>query len=123
LPPSLPDWLPEKHLARFVVDIVEQLDLDEIESRYGDGGKQSYHPALLFYKYATGVFPSRKLEQATYDSVAFRFITGDRHPDHDTIASFRKRFLNELEGLCSVTRCDTARIHSAPLDYSAVIRT
>ena len=55
--------------------------------------------ALLFYGYATGVFSSRKLEQATYDSVAFRYITGDEHPDHDTIANFRKRFLGELEGL------------------------
>ena len=103
LPPSLQDWLPEKHLARFVVDIVERLDLSELESCYGGGGKQPYHPAvllaLLFYGYATGVFSSRKLEQATYDSVAFRFITGDTHPDHDTIATFRKRFLAELEGL------------------------
>ena len=103
LPPSLQDWLPEKHLARFVVDIVERLELSELESCYGGGGKQPYHPAillaLLFYGYATGVFSSRKLEQSTYDSVAFRFITGDTHPDHDTIATFRKRFLGELEGL------------------------
>jgi transposase len=103
LPPSLQDWLPEKHLARFVVDLVDQLDLSTLEKRYGGGGKQPYHPAmllaLLFYGYATGVFSSRKLEQATYDSVAFRFITGDTHPDHDTIAVFRKRFLPELEGL------------------------
>ncbi len=103
LPPSLQDWLPEKHLARFVVDMVERLDLRELERCYGGGGKQPYHPALLlallFYGYATGVFSSRKLEQASYDSVAFRFITGDTHPDHDTIASFRKRFLPQLEGL------------------------
>jgi transposase len=103
LPPSLQDWLPEKHLARFVIDLVDQLDLSNLEKRYGGGGKQPYHPALLlallFYGYATGVFSSRKLEQATYDSVAFRFITGDTHPDHDTIAVFRKRFLPELEGL------------------------
>lgn len=103
LPPSLQDWLPEKHLARFVVDIVDQLDLSELVKRYGGGGKQPYHPAvllgLLFYGYATGVFSSRKLEQATHDSVAFRFITGDVHPDHDTIATFRTRFLPELEGL------------------------
>ncbi len=103
LPPSLQDWLPEKHLARFVVDIVDQLDLGELVKRYGGGGKQPYHPAvllaLLFYGYATGVFSSRKLEQATHDSVAFRFISGDTHPDHDTIATFRKRFLPELEGL------------------------
>lgn len=103
LPPSIQDWLPEKHLARFVVDIVDRLDLRALESRYGGGGKPPYHPALLlallFYGYATGVFSSRKLEQATHDSVAFRFITGDAHPDHDTIATFRKRFLKELEGL------------------------
>lgn len=103
LPPSLQDWLPEKHLARFVVDIVEQLDLSQLKKHYSGGGKQPYHPALLlallFYGYATGVFSSRKLEQATYDSVAFRFITGDTHPDHDTIANFRKRFLPELENL------------------------
>jgi len=103
LPPSLQDWLPEKHLARFVVDMVDRLDLCELESGYGGGGKQPYHPALLaallFYGYATGVFSSRKLEQATHDSVAFRFITADTHPDHDTIATFRKRFLKELEGL------------------------
>ncbi|HEX9868659.1 MAG TPA: IS1182 family transposase [Candidatus Tectomicrobia bacterium] len=103
LPPSLQDWLPEKHLARFVIDVVDQLDLGELVKRYSGGGKQPYHPAvllaLLFYGYATGTFSSRKLEQVTYDSVAFRFITGDTHPDHDTIATFRKRFLKELEGL------------------------
>ena len=104
LPPSIQEWLPEQHLARFVVEIVEQLDLSEITSQYGgSGGKQAYHPAmlvaLLFYGYATGVFSSRKLEQATYDSVAFRYISGDEHPDHDTIANFRKRYLAELEGL------------------------
>jgi transposase len=69
LPPSLQDWLPEKHLARFVVDIVDQLDLSALVKRYGGGGKQPYHPsvllALLFYGYATGIFSSRKLEQAT----------------------------------------------------------
>ena len=104
LPPSLQEWLPEPHLARFVVEIVEQLELSEITSRYGgNGGQRAYHPALLvallFYGYATGVFSSRKLEQATYDSVAFRYISGDQHPDHDTIANFRKRFLDELQGL------------------------
>lgn len=103
LPPSLQDWLPEKHLGRFVVDLVDQLDLTELSKKYGGGGKRPYHPALLlgllFYGYATGTFSSRKLEQATYDSVAFRFITGDTHPDHDTIANFRKRFLPELGGL------------------------
>ena len=100
LPASIQEWLPEQHLARFVVDIVDQLDLGEITNRYGgSGGKRAYQPAmlvaLLFYGYATGMFSSRKLEQATYDSVAFRYISGDEHPDHDTIANFRKRFLSE----------------------------
>ena len=102
-PPSMQEWLPEEHLARFVIDIVDQLDLRELEAGYGGGGKQPYHPALLlsllFYGYATGVFSSRKLEQATYDSVAFRYIAANQHPDHDTIAHFRRRFLKELESL------------------------
>jgi len=100
LPPSMDDWLPEDHLARFVVDIVEQLDLTAIKANYAGRGSKAHHPAmllaLLFYGYATGVFSSRKLERATYDSVAFRYITANDHPDHDTIANFRKRFLSEL---------------------------
>ena len=99
-PPSVQDWLPETHLARFVVEIVEQLDLRSLKESYTCSGNRPYHPAmlvaLLFYGYATGVFSSRKLERATYDSVAFRFIAVNSHPDHDTIATFRKRFLPEL---------------------------
>ena len=100
LPPSLENWLPEGHLARFVVDIVEQLDLRSLKESYAGRGSYPYNPAmlaaLLFYGYATGVFPSRKLERSTYDSVAFRYIAANTHPDHDTIATFRKRFLPEL---------------------------
>ena len=128
LPPSLQEWLPEQHLARFVVEIVEQLDLTEITSRYaGSGGRRAYHPAmlvaLLFYGYATGVFSSRKLEQASYDSVAFRYISGDQHPDHDTIANFRKRFLSELEGLFKqilevAAELGTLRLGTVSLDGS-----
>ena len=128
LPPSIQEWLPEQHLARFVVDIVDQLDLSEITSRYGgSGGKRACHPALLvallFYGYATGVFSSRKLEKATYDSVAFRYITGDEHPDHDTIANFRKRFLVELEGLFQqilevAAELGTLRLGTVSLDGS-----
>ena len=128
LPASLQEWLPEQHLARFVVDLVEQLDLSEITNRYaGSGGKRAYHPALLvallFYGYATGVFSSRKLEQATYDSVAFRYITGDQHPDHDTIANFRTRFLSELEGLFKqllelASELGTLRLGTVSLDGS-----
>jgi transposase len=103
LPPSMDDWLPEGHLARFIVEIVGQLDLTTIKSAYAGRGSKAHHPemllALLFYGYATGVFSSRKLEQATYESVAFRYIAANDHPDHDTIATFRKRFLPELTPL------------------------
>ena len=102
-PPSIQDWLPEEHLARFVVDIVSQLDLRPLSETYAGRGFKAYHPeillSLLFYGYATGVFSSRKIEKATYDSVAFRFISANTHPDHDTIATFRKRFLEQLKPL------------------------
>jgi transposase len=103
LPPSVDEWLPERHLARFVVEVVEGLDLRAMSEGYRGSGSASYHPkvllAVLVYGYATGVFSSRKLERATYDSVAFRFIAANDHPDHDTIAAFRRRFLKEIEGL------------------------
>jgi transposase len=102
-PPSMNDWLPEHHLARFVVEIVEQLDLKVMERAYGTSGSAPFHPALLLsilvYGYATGVFSSRKLENATYDSIAFRFVAADEHPDHDTLNTFRKRFLKDIEVL------------------------
>ena len=103
LPPSVDEWLPERHLARFVVEVIDGLDLSAMSNSYRGAGSASYHPALLLgllvYGYATGVFSSRKLERATYDSVAFRFIAANDHPDHDTIATFRRRFLKEIEGL------------------------
>ena len=103
MPASLDDWVPEGHLARFVVDIVSRLDISPIRNSYAGRGSDAYPPsmmaALLFYAYATGVFSSRKIEQATYDSVAFRYIAVNTHPDHDTIASFRRRFLKELKAL------------------------
>ena len=103
MPPSVDEWLPEKHLVRFVVEVIEGLDLRAMSGSYRGSGSASYHPALLLgilvYGYATGVFSSRKLERATYDSVAFRFIAANEHPDHDTIAVFRRRFLKEIEGL------------------------
>jgi len=101
--PSVDEWLPEKHLARFVVEVIDGLDLSAMSKSYRGAGSASYHPALLLgllvYGYATGVFSSRKLGRATYDSVAFRFIASNEHPDHDTIATFRRRFLKEIEGL------------------------
>ncbi len=101
LPPSVQDWLPEGHLARYVVDVVEGLDLGELERAYAGRGSVAYHPAmllaLLIYGYATGCFSSRKIERATYVSLAFRFIAANSHPDHDTLASFRRRFAKEFE--------------------------
>jgi transposase len=88
-------------LARYVVDVVEGLDLTALERAYAGRGSDAYHPAtllsLLIYGYATGTFSSRKIERATYDSLAFRYIACNRHPDHDTLATFRKRFGKEFE--------------------------
>jgi transposase len=103
MPPSVNEWLPERHLARFVVEVVAGLDLRAMTDSYSGSGEASYHPqvvlGLIIYGYATGVFSSRKLERATYDSVAFRFIAANQHPDHDTIATFRRRFLKQIETL------------------------
>ena len=103
MPPSVDEWLPQRHLARFVVEVVEGLDLRALTGSYRGSGEASYHPqlmlGLILYGYATGVFSSRKLERATYDSVAFRFIAANEHPDHDTIAAFRQRFLPQIETL------------------------
>jgi transposase len=103
LPPSVQEWLPEGHLARYVVEVVEGLDLSELERAYAGRGSEPYHPAtllgLLIYGYATGCFSSRKIERATYDSLAFRFIACNRHPDHDTLAAFRRRFASEFEAV------------------------
>ena len=103
LPPSIDEWLPEKHLARFIVEVIDGLDLRAMSGDYRGSGSASYHPrmllGLLVYGYATGIFSSRKLERATYDSVAFRFIAANDHPDHDTLATFRRRFLKQIEGL------------------------
>jgi len=103
MPPSVDEWLPERHLARFVVEVVEGLDLRAMTGSYRGSGEASYHPqmllGLIIYGYATGVFSSRKLERATYDSVAFRFMAANEHPAHDTIAAFRRRFLKQIETL------------------------
>ena len=105
-PPSLYDWLPEGHLSRFLVDVVSALDLSGIYASYEekDGrGQSAYAPAMmvrvLLYGYATGVYSSRKMEAKTYDDVAFRYLSADAHPDHDTLAEFRKRHLEALAGL------------------------
>jgi transposase len=99
----LGDCLPPDHLARFVVDSVAQLDLSALYAHYGPRGGEPYAPevllGLLLYGYATGVFSSRKIERATYEAVPFRFIAGNLHPDHDTLATFRRTFLPELKEL------------------------
>ena len=105
LPPSLHDWLPEGHLARFISDIMDALDLKAIYQSYERDGRglAAYQPAmmarLLLYGYCLGVVSSRKIERATHEDVAFRFLSADSHPDHDTIAAFRKRHLEALAGL------------------------
>lgn len=106
LPPALQDWLPEDHLARFLAEVADTLDLREIYARYErkDGrGQAAYHPLmltrLLLYAYATGRASSRKIEQATYDDLAFRYLAANQHPDHDTIAQFRQEHLAALAGL------------------------
>src|ERR1041384_6249855 len=103
LPPDLRQWLRDDHLALYVSDVVEALDLSAFINSYEEGnlrGRPPYHPALmvklLVYGYCIGRLSSRKLEQATYDDVAFRVLCCDQHPDHDSIAAFRKRHLAAL---------------------------
>ena len=92
LPPSVDEWLSADHLAHLVVDIVEQLDLSSLARQYFGAGSAAYHPsvllALLIYGYATGTFGSRRLEQATYESLALRYIAANTQSDHDTLCSF-----------------------------------
>lgn len=103
LPDNLEDWLDKNDLARFIVEVVEQLDISAIENAYSGRGSAAYPPkvmlALLFYCYAKNTFSSRKIERATYESIPVLFITAGLHPDHDTINRFRKRFLLELSEL------------------------
>ncbi|RPI24155.1 MAG: DDE transposase [Chloroflexota bacterium] len=100
---TIRDVLPPDHLARFIVWVISRLDMRAIYAKYSDVGGEAYAPelllGLLFYGYATGVFSSRKIEKATHESIPFRFLTGGWHPDHDTIANFRKTFLPEITDL------------------------
>ena len=106
LPPSLHDWLPERHLARFLAELTSELDLGKFYSKYeeGDGrGLAAYDPEmmvrLLLYAYCVGKRSSRQIEKATYEDLAFRYLSADQHPDHDTIANFRKSHLESLAEL------------------------
>lgn len=100
---TIEECLSPNHLARFIVTIIAQLDLKAFYARYASLGGVAFAPevllGLLFYGYATGLFSSRKLEKATYESIPFRYIAGGLHPDHDTIANFRKTFLTEIKAL------------------------
>jgi transposase len=105
LPPSLQDWLPDGHLAGFIADVVNSLDLGAIYASYEEDGRgqAAYHPAmmvrLLLYGYCSGTYSSRQMQRETYEDVAFRYLAGDQHPDHSTLAEFRKRHLGALAGL------------------------
>jgi transposase len=95
LPPSLQDWIPQRDMVHFIVDWLETLDVSAAAVNERGCGSQQYPPAmmlgLLIYCYAQGIFSSRKIEQATYQNVSVRYLTANHHPDHDTIAEFRRR--------------------------------
>src|SRR6266704_6893218 len=120
----LGDCLPHDHLARFVVDSVAQLDLSALYAHYGRRGGEPYAPevllSLLLYGYATGVFSSRKIERATYEAVPFRFIAGNLHPDHDTLATFRRTFLPELKVLLLAQEAGVLKLGTISLDGTKV---
>jgi transposase len=105
LPPSLRDWLPEDHLAYFVCDVVDQLDLSAIESVYEEEerGQPPYHPRMmtkiLLYGYCVGVFSSRRIEKRLREDVGFRMLAAGNEPDFRTISDFRKLHLGALQGL------------------------
>jgi transposase len=105
LPPSLRDWLPESHLAHFVSDVVDQLDLSAIESVYEgeERGQPPYHPRMmtkiLLYGYCVGVFSSRRIEKKMVEDVGFRMLAAGNEPDFRTISDFRKQHLSALGGL------------------------
>jgi transposase len=106
MPPSIRDWLPEGHLAHFISDVVDHMDLSAIYRAYAsedERGRPAYQPAmlvkLLLYAYCTGKPSSRKIEKATYQDVAYRVLAANQHPDHDTISDFRRRHLPALAAL------------------------
>jgi transposase len=103
LPPSVDEWLSQNHLARFVVEVIDQLDLSELTRQNAGRGSDACHSAmllgLLVYGYTTGLHSSRKIERACHESVAMRFIAANSQPDHDSIATFRRRLLPQIEAL------------------------
>jgi len=131
LPPDMKDWLPENDLVYFIMEMLDQLDLHTIYDRYDGtrGGQPAYDPkmmtGLLLYAYCVGLPSSRKIEQATYYQVPFRVLTAGQHPDHDTIAAFRKRHLNALSGffvqiLCLCRKVGLVKLGHVSLDGTKV---
>jgi transposase len=94
LPPDLRDWIPEDDLAHFVIEAVERVEMSAFKVNHRGTGSAQYHPrmmlALLIYCYANGIFSSRRIERATYRDIGVRFVAANAHPDHDTIATFRR---------------------------------
>ena len=103
LPESLNDWLPPEHLARFIVSVMDELDLSEIEDAYRDVGAVMYHPrmmtALWMYGYSVGIRSSRRIERATHTDVGFRYVAGNQQPDHSALAAFRSAHIEALDRL------------------------
>lgn len=112
LPPDLRDWVPDNDLVHFVIDAIEGMPLPELKVNHRGSGSAQYPPrmmlALLVYCYANGVFGSRRIERATHRDIAVRYLTGDTHPDHDTIAKFRRENL-EAVSACFVRVLELAR--------------
>ena len=106
LPPDVRDWLPERHLARFILDVVDALNLSDLMATYEKNtnrGRSGYHPrmmlGLILYGYCTGTRSSRQIERRTHEDVAYRVLSGNQHPDHDSIATFRQRHLSVIAKL------------------------
>ena len=131
LPPSLTDWLPQDHLAWFVLDAVEQIDLADFYRKYRtDGvGNSSFHPsmmaALLIYSYCTGERSSRKIEKHCQTDIAYKIITANQYPDHSTISRFRKdnqshlkKLFLEILRLC--VEADIVKLGNVSLDGTKV---
>src|SRR5438132_1254851 len=112
LPPDLRDWVADNELARLILEAVELCDLQGAARNVRGSGSEQYPPtmmlALLIYCYASGTFSSRRIERASYDSVAVRYLCGNHHPDHDTIAHFRRQN-GALFGRCFATVVQLAR--------------
>lgn len=94
LPPDLGDWVPEDDLAHFVIEAMERVRIDAFQVNWRGTAKAQYHPRLMLalpiYSYANGILSSRRIERTTHRDVGIRFVACDQHPDHDTIATFRR---------------------------------